>query len=441
MRRRPRRPGRKRRWMQGRFLLSSLAYNTHLQQMAAALAEQDALGLYVTGAVDHWRSPLLRTLRHSPLARMIDADRKLSRRRIEGVPERLIRATWLWEVLQQFSGIVPQSESFGDHCWEKSEHAADRQVARLLKSGEYAGVIATEHQALRSLQTAKAMSRPGILIFTSPHHLTYKRWVEPEYERFPELRTRVTEMLKPRSVRRDARRDEEMEQASHIFCNSGFTARSVIHGGAPPDKVISVPLGCSTPSSRPVDRSPATRLRFLYSGPVSVRKGAQYLLQAWRRFGSANDLELHVCGSLQLPRALAENLPGNIHLHGNVSTAELQQQYDTADFLLFPTLCDGFGLVVGEALARGVPVLTTVNAGAADLVRHRENGLLLPPADLDALAAGIEWIIDHRAELPAMRQAAWETARDWSWADFRREIIHQFETRVLGSSIGAPNEV
>lgn len=416
-----------------RFLFSALAHNANVYQHSLALHEQHMLGLYLTGAVDHWRSPVMRALRQSPVAKALNADRMLSRRKIPGLPEDMIQTRWFWDVVSQFGRFVPNTQLLGDWCWEQSELSADHEAARLLEGSEFTALMSVEHQALESLKTAKRLGKPGLLIFTSPHYKTYEKWVEPEYERFPQLQSPVVEELAKRADRRNQRRDQEMETADFLLSNSKFTGQSLVDGGADPGKVLVLPLGCPATQSMPQRPAPdgSSRVRYLYSGPVSVRKGAPYLIEAWRRFTKDRPgVELHLCGSLQLPASLLEGLPDNLHIHGNVSSQDLQAQYDAADYLVFPTLCDGFGLVVCEALARGLPVITTHNAGAADLIRSGENGLLIRPREVDDLVRSLEWGLESKNRLPELRQAAWETARDWTWADFRAELIKQLHERL-----------
>ena len=98
--------------------------------------------------------------------------------------------------------------------------------------------------------------------------------------------------------------------------------------------------------------------------------------------------------------------------------------------LIFPTLCDGFGMVATEAWSRGLPVITTDRAGAADLLVPHRNGLLIPAGDPAAIVGCIEWCLTHRAELRAMREAALATAAGWQWSDYRR--MHTATLRAAG---------
>jgi glycosyltransferase involved in cell wall biosynthesis len=97
---------------------------------------------------------------------------------------------------------------------------------------------------------------------------------------------------------------------------------------------------------------------------------------------------------------------------------------------VLPTLGDGFGQVVTDALAHGLPVITTTNAGAADRIVHGESGLVVPPADVDALAAALEWAAGHRRALFDMRGAALAQARGWTWREFRAAFLARIDAAL-----------
>jgi glycosyltransferase involved in cell wall biosynthesis len=125
---------------------------------------------------------------------------------------------------------------------------------------------------------------------------------------------------------------------------------------------------------------------------------------------------------------MMNNFPTSICISPTVSRSVLFERYRAADVLVFPTLCDGFGMVVTEAFSQGLPVITTARAGAADLVRHSENGLIISPGDALALAESLDWCATHRIELKAMRRAASETAASWQWHDYRQALTDNVVT-------------
>jgi glycosyltransferase involved in cell wall biosynthesis len=110
--------------------------------------------------------------------------------------------------------------------------------------------------------------------------------------------------------------------------------------------------------------------------------------------------------------------------------------YLNASLLILPTLCDGFGQVISDALAHGVPVLTTENAGGADRVEPGINGFVIPPANAMAIAECLTWCADHRTALFDMRRPALSHAARWTWAHFRR----QFAADLHGALISSEND-
>jgi glycosyltransferase involved in cell wall biosynthesis len=157
----------------------------------------------------------------------------------------------------------------------------------------------------------------------------------------------------------------------------------------------------------------------------SLGKGA-LLVEAWRLLRAGDNAQLHVYGQPQLSARLRASAAEGLVFHGSVPKPVLFDAYRSADVLVFPTLSDGFGMVVAEAMAHGLPVITTHQAGAADLVSP-DNGLVVPAADAQALAHALRWCLDNRDRLHAMRLHALETARCRQWPDFRRDLIAALE--------------
>ena len=183
-----------------------------------------------------------------------------------------------------------------------------------------------------------------------------------------------------------------------------------MHYGAP--AIVSNDFSCG--SSGP--------LKVLWAGTFSVRKGAHYLLEAWRSLKLDGKAELLVFGAIALPEHLIADLPKSITIKPTVPHSELSAIYNSADVLAFPTLADGFGMVVSEAFAHGLPVITTCRAGAAELVRHAENGLIIEAASSLAIAEALEWCLTNRVALAKMRDVARATAASWQWSDYRRAL-------------------
>ena len=115
---------------------------------------------------------------------------------------------------------------------------------------------------------------------------------------------------------------------------------------------------------------------------------------------------------------------------GSISREKLMPEYGLADALLFPTLCDGFGMVATEAWSRGCPVITTPRAGVADLLRDGENGRLIDARSASAIAEVVNWCHHNRPTLKAMRSPARETALAHQWSDYRAQVVRTIQERL-----------
>jgi glycosyltransferase involved in cell wall biosynthesis len=139
-------------------------------------------------------------------------------------------------------------------------------------------------------------------------------------------------------------------------------------------------------------RDPAAPFTLLFCGQLIQRKGVDVLAAAFpRALAEEPRLRLLLAGEGPERAALERALPtGRFELRGHVAWELLPNLYAEADALVLPSRHDGWGLVVNEALAAGLPVVASTEVGAAqDLVTEGENGLLVAPADAARLAAAL----------------------------------------------------
>jgi glycosyltransferase involved in cell wall biosynthesis len=424
-----------------KFLLGCLPHNSHVQNIALAFYEQDALGAFCSGAVDHYRNGWSRAVRRL-LGRAIPGlDRRLQRRRIVTIPEDLVDYHRTWDGLVTAAHGLKLSESLKDWLWDRSEHDFAEFCARRIAEPEFDAYFGVEYGALEAARVARELGKPVVIGFLSPHHEVLGEWVYPEYSRFPELLTPYAKRLMRLMPLRTARKDAEVHLADVIHTGSRFTANSLFkYSGVDNKRVISVPLGGPpTIQASELPSAPSRPVKFIYSGGISVGKGAHYLLQAWRTLEAGANASLDMFGMMRLPSSCAKNLNG-VTMHGHVSMSVLREAYLGASVLVFPTLFDGFGMVVQEALAHGLPVITTSHAGAAELIVEGMNGFVIPPRDPEALAQIMSWCISHPEELWKMRTAALKTAESWTWKDFRETLKSQLSEK-LGVDLKVPPRV
>ncbi len=410
-----------------------------VQQVARSLHEAGQLSRFITTVRDDPRSWHQRAACLAGRMAGRDLAAQFRRRAITEIPLAKIEAHPWRELLRLAAGSIDRDGRLTDFVWHRSETGFDRLVARKLTPA-LSGVYGYEYSSLATFRRAREIGVPVAYDVPAPEPRFVHALLEAEMEKFPELRTTYYRYTAAREEERIARRRAEWAAATVILVNSHFTRNSYARAGLDCSRVHVATLGSPPPIERDTAFAPLPamdKLTLLWAGTFSIRKGAHYLLDAWRAGRLGRHARLEIFGSIALPDRVMRPLPEGVTLHGSIPRDELLRHYRSAEALVFPTLCDGFGLVVMEAWSRGVPVITTDRAGAADLLKPGGNGLLIRPADPAAIVSAVEWCLEHRAELGAMREAALATAAAWQWSDYRR--LHASLLRAAGL-FGAPED-
>lgn len=392
------------------------------QQAALAFEERGALDAYFTSFAHKRSGPLAQFLAALPGQRARRLLTELERRAITALPDRRVETRGFWEVIRTGADKAGMDRKTVDRIWDHMSKDFTRAAGNRLRSGANA-IYAYEYTALEAFAAADRIGAAKILDFPSLNSRQFQELQRAQIAAHPELAERNDSHFEALFETRQARRDAEMRAADIVITNSTVTRASHIAGGADPERTFAVPYGAPPPIAAVPDR-PTTGgpLRVIWAGTFSIRKGAHLLVEAWKALGAGTDIQLDVYGAVTLPDRMWKPAPKGINFHGSVVRPTLFAAFDAADVMVFPTLSDGFGMVVTEAFARGLPVITTDQAGASDLVRHEENGLIIPAGDVAAITASLRWCLDHRERLNSMAKAALDTARGWQWSDYRAAL-------------------
>lgn len=315
-----------------------------------------------------------------------------------------------------------------DYALALSNNVFDLLVARQLPPGDV--FYGYTDQALFSIYAARRRGYRTVLHAANTHITHLHRVLGQEYRRHG-LRVSPVGRWMVLKVQR------EYAAADLIRAQSSLVAESLVRGGVPPQKIVLVPpavqLDRFRPPSQPLS---GTRFRVCFVGAFDLRKGIQYLLQAWDllRLPDA-ELVLHGgAGSRFMRRLLAryEHRPDVCFATGDPAPT-----YAAASVCVVPSIEDGFGYVVLEALASGTPVIVSDQVGGKDAVRPGENGFIAPAGDATALAERLEYLYRHRAELPCLRAAARAAAEAYTYEREGAALHACFEGLLAGSPAAA----
>lgn len=218
--------------------------------------------------------------------------------------------------------------------------------------------------------------------------------------------------------------EEEWSLARTVVVNSEWTKHALVAQGLEEEKIAVVPLAYDPVpqvSGRPRQGSVgANVLRVLFLGSVTLAKGVPYLLRAADmlsqeqiKFTIAGPLNECPSGALHQPRA-------NVTWSGAIPRADVPSLYDNADVFVFPTLSDGFGITQLEAMAHGLPVVTTDRCGR--VVSPGRDGFVVPAADANALAAAIRKFMSLET-LGVMSDNARAKARLYTMERYAKKLV------------------
>ena len=248
----------------------------------------------------------------------------------------------------------------------------------------------------------------------------------PEWERIEsELTQKYSDWL-PASHRRADRqyrfgqKRKEMDLADIVLTPSRHVEQGV--RAFYPEKVIALaPYGVDLAFWTPPAEKPASeRLRFISAGQVSLRKGIPCLIAAWEK-AALRDAELELVGSWNLADGKRLSLPSGIIHRPHCAPSALRERYRSADVLVFPSFSDGFGLVLLEAMACGLPAIASEASAAPEIVVPT-CGRVVPTGDIDAMVESLRWFDRRRDALPAMGAAARAQAEQFTWNRYRARV-------------------
>jgi len=165
-------------------------------------------------------------------------------------------------------------------------------------------------------------------------------------------------------------------------------------------------------------------IRFIYAGGCSIRKGIPVLLEAWEK-AQLRDAELLLVGSWQLAESKLKQLPRGVRFVGPVGSERLRDFYRASDVFVFPSFFEGFGLVVLEAMACGLPVIGTEILDGMNLI-DGSSGRMIRAGATNELVETLRWFSASRDQLAGMQRAARARVEPFTWQNYRSRVDDVF---------------
>lgn len=279
-------------------------------------------------------------------------------------------------------------------------------------------VYAYEDGALFTFRRAASRGLRRVLDLPLPWWRTVEELWFREAERWPGAMGERPP-LEPAWKKR--RKDAELAMADVVSVASAFTRESLERAGCA-KAIVTTPYPFPARQFRPRPAAPGGPFTVLSVGTQDLRKGTPYLLEAWRR-ADLRDARLKLVGRMRLTPGFLAAYAGLFEHVPALPKVLLEPEYQAADLLAFPTLGDGFGLVMQEAMCCATPVLTTRCGGGPECITTGENGVIVEERSVDALVETLRWAAGNRDRLHEMGRAARRRAEAYTSGDFRRLLV------------------
>ncbi len=304
----------------------------------------------------------------------------------------------------------------GSPLGEMSRKAHDRWAARVMPKCDV--LIGLSGHNLLAGRRAKALGAKWICDRGSAHISYQDRILNREYAlcnlKFPGIPSAV---IKQEMA--------EYDECDAITIPSSFAVRSFMEEGVDAGKLHQVPYGVDLRRFCPVDKPADGKFDVLYVGTVTPRKGVRYLVDAFRSLKLSNKT-LTIVGPVdpQLADWVNSVSGDGIVFLGPKKNEELKYYFSRSHVFVLPSVEDGFGLVVGQAMACACPVICSTSAGGADLINDGVHGFCVTAGDVGQLASRLELLARDHELRSRMASAALERVKHiGGWSNYGRDYI------------------
>lgn len=403
-----------------KLVLAHPTANANVRIAANGFAEANLLYRFYTAIACFPGSFLFRISSFRPLS-------EIRRRLFDPVLRKLTKTSPWTEVgrLAASKGGISKlvKHEVGVFCVDAVYNNLDKHVASQLTTASrnnVRAVYAFEDGALYSFREARRLGMQCFYDLPTGYWRASRELLSSEKERWPEWSQTFTGLKD--SDAKLARKEEELFLADHIFTASTFTADTLNRFPGNLNKVHVIPYGFpQVGKPKNYEKKAAKPIKLLFVGKLTQQKGIADLFAAVSSL--VGDVQLTLVGQKSTERCRA--LDSALMRHRWIPSlphGEVIKQMREHDVLVFPSLFDGFGLVITEAMSQGTPVITTERTGGADIIKTGINGWLVNAGSIKQLHNAIANLVQNPEKIADAGIEAMKTAQLRPWSVYSNEL-------------------
>lgn len=220
-------------------------------------------------------------------------------------------------------------------------------------------------------------------------------------------------------------KDRELKLADLVIIPSTFVKKTLKKSRIKNKKIIILPYGFPKIKKKKIQWFGNKRkLKLLYVGSLTNNKGLVYLMNAIKKLNilHKNKILTTIVGSGPLERYLKQELPNEIFKKNLPHNLVLKEMFNN-DILIFPSLFEGFGLVISEAMSCGMTVISTNNTALPDIGCENDSFLISTKSTKEIIDK-VNYFLKHPSEIKRIGKNAQNTASKYSWSKYQKKLIN-----------------
>ncbi|MFH1521525.1 MAG: glycosyltransferase family 4 protein [archaeon] len=266
----------------------------------------------------------------------------------------------------------------------------------------------------------KAKKGGAILVLeaANSHPLNTLKILNEEFKRYD----REDLIVNPKTIQKEI---DLINKFDYVMCPSDFVYDSFLGQGFSKKQLVKMPYGVDLKKFSTIKNREDNKFRIVFVGSLQLRKGVQYLLQAWGELKLKN-AELLIVGRVW-PDAdeIVKRYKNNKTIKFIGFTKNLKYYYEMSDVFVFPSLEEGSSLATYEAMASGLPSIVTFNSGS--IARDEKDGFIIPIRDVKSLKKKISYFYDNPSEVKRMGKNARKFVEKYTWGNYGKNLIRAYK--------------
>lgn len=404
-----------------KILVSHPTGNANVRATINAFSEHKILSEFNTTIATNPNSVWLKLLPDSFRSELLRRSYKIDRSLIRQVPFREVgRLSFQKLGFKKFT-FHEYGKFSVDAVYHSVDNSVARKIANLPATQRPDAVYTYEDGALSTFKEAEELGVLRIYDLPKGYWRAERDLLGKERSKRPDWGVTLAGFKD--SAQKLKRKDEELRYAQHIIVASSFTKSTLQYYSGNLAPITVVPYGFpEVINKREYKYDKNSKLRLLFVGSLSQLKGLANVLESVEEL--KDEVELTIVGR----KSTSECEPLNVGLekHRYIPSLphhEVLREMSNHDVLLFPSLFEGFGLVVTEAMSQGTPVITTNRTCGADMINHNVDGWIVEASSTLSLVNQIKSILQSPEIIETVGRAAMDKARSRPWSQYGKELV------------------